>query len=99
MENDLSLEKIVQLVTREVIREMGRRGTVPLQTPAGPTAALDPTTSVRIDMRSYKTPIVTEHALNRLHERTVTVIIPAGAIITPRAKELMRERNISVVFE
>ena len=50
-------------------------------------------------MRNYKTPIVTEHALSRLHERTATVIVPAGAIITPRARELIREKNLKVIVE
>lgn len=99
MENNLSLEKIVQLVTREVMRELGRKGTVAAQTSAGATIALDPTISTRLDMDGYKTPIVTENALTRLHERTTSVIVPSGTIITPRAKELLRDRNISVVFE
>jgi hypothetical protein len=99
METNLPLEKIIETVTREVMRELGRRGIYPVKAEKGAAATFDPTTSARLDMGSYKTPIVTENALNRLHERTVTVIVPAGAIITPRAKELMRERNISVAFE
>jgi hypothetical protein len=99
METNLPLEKIIELVTREVMRELGSRGIVPGRTGATATAAIDPTTSVRLDMRNYKTPIVTEHALTRLHERTAAVIVPAGAIITPRARELIREKNLKVIVE
>lgn len=96
METDLQLEKIIELVTREVMNELGRKGVVP---GTGATAALDSTTSVRLDMSKYKTPLVTENAVNRLHERTITVIVPAGAVITPRARGLLREKNITVVVE
>ena len=99
MENDLSLEKIVQLVTREVMRELGRKGMAPAPTGAGATVALDPAASARPDMTGYKTPILTENMVARLHERTVTAIVPSGSIVTPRAKEILRKRNISVVFE
>jgi hypothetical protein len=99
METTLSLDKIVQIVTREVMSELARKGIAAPRTGASAATALDTMTNVRLDMSKFKTPIVTENALSRLHERAVTVIVPAGAIITPRAKEFLRERNISVVFE
>jgi hypothetical protein len=98
MAGDLPLEQLVRLVTQEVMRELARQKTTP-GIPVGVAAAADPATSVRLDMGKYKTPIVTEQALARLHDRTSTIIVPAGSIVTPRAKELLREKNISVVFE
>jgi hypothetical protein len=95
MKPELSIEKIIELVTREVMRELGRGA----PSTTGANAATDPAAGVRLDMSNYRTPIVTENAIRRLHERAGTVIVPAGTIITPRAKEIMREKNITIVFE
>jgi hypothetical protein len=100
METNLSIDAIVQLVTREVMRELSRRGIggkSGLET--AKTNGPDARASERLDMSKFKTPIITEQALSRLHERTEAVVVPFGTIVTPRAKELLRERSISVVFE
>jgi len=47
-------------------------------------------------MSKYKTPILTENHIQRLHELTGKVIIPQGTIVTPKAKELLKEKNLSL---
>ena len=90
------IEAIVRQAVDEVLKELTRRGAV-LPGPQAPPAA--PTGSQRIDMHLYKTPLLTENALARLHELTGTVIVPAATVVTPRAKEVLRQKNISIVYE
>jgi hypothetical protein len=93
-------ENLIQLVTREVMRELAARGIAGIGPQSNePQNASDATMRQRIDMSKYRTPIITENAIMRMHERTATVLAPKGTILTPRAKELMRERNISVIYE
>jgi hypothetical protein len=85
------LESIVRRVTQEVWQELARKGiAIPALLPDGP---------VRIDMSRYRTPLLTERAIAGLHPRSNNVAVPKGTIVTPRAKELLREKNIGIVFE
>ena len=89
-----AIESIVRRVAHEVWQELARKGiALPDVAKALPDGA------VRIDMARYRTPLLSEHALAGLHTRTHTVVVPAGTIVTPRAKELLREKNIGIVFE
>jgi len=89
-----TVESIVRRVTREVWLELARKGKTP---PAGPAAL--PDGAVRLDMSKYRTPVLTERALMGLHNRTHTVVAPAGTVVTPRAKELVRDKRITIVYE
>lgn len=91
-ENDL--ESIVHRVTLEVWRELAKRG---IALPASPAAL--PDGAVKIDMSRYRTPLLTERTLAGLHPRAHTVVVPNGTIVTPRAKDLLREKRIGLAFE
>jgi hypothetical protein len=101
MINELSLETVVKAVTREVLRELAKQG----ETRAPKTCSCHRATpsaaagSERLDMGAYKTPIVTENSVRRLHELTSSIVVPAATRITPRAKELLREKNITIIFD
>jgi hypothetical protein len=88
------LEAIVRRVTQEVWRELAGLG-IAL---AAPPSAL-PDGAVRIDFSRYRTPVLTERALLGLHQTSHTVVVPKGTIVTPRAKEFLREKKIGIVFE
>jgi hypothetical protein len=89
-----ALEAIVRRVTQEVWRELERQG---ITLPAAPATL--PDGAMRIDMSRYRTPLLTERALTGLHPRAHTVVVPAGTIVTPRAKELLREKRIYIIYE
>jgi hypothetical protein len=89
-----ALESIVHRVTQEVWQELARKG---ITIPATPASLPDGT--VRIDMSRYRTPLLTERAIAGLHPRSNNVAVPKGTIVTPRAKELLREKNIGIVYE
>jgi hypothetical protein len=95
------VEEIIRIVTQEVLRTLGRDGTSGACAPGNarlPASASQGQTE-RIDMAKYRTPLVGEHSIARLHELTARIIVPAAAVITPRAKELIREKKIEIIFE
>lgn len=91
-ENDL--ESIVHRVTLEVWRELAKQG---IALPTSPSAL--PDGAVKIDMSRYRTPLLTERALAGLHPSAHTVVVPKGTIVTPRAKDFMREKRIGMAFD
>lgn len=95
---DITLEQLIRQVTQEVLRQLAAQGVMVAQ---GNTChAISAGQKVeRIDMSKYKTPLVTEQALLRLHESTQEIVVPVGTILTPRAKELIRKKNIRILEE
>jgi hypothetical protein len=88
------LEAIVRQVTQNVWRELASRGIVVQKEPA----AL-PDGAVRIDFSRYRTPVLTERTIAGLHLQSHTVVVPQGTIVTPRAKEILREKQIGIIYE
>lgn len=88
------LEAIVRQVTQNVWRELACRGIAVQKSPA----AL-PDGAVRIDFSRYRTPVLTERAIAGLHQQAHTVVVPEGTIVTPRAKEITREKQIGIIYE
>lgn len=100
---EISIEKLVSLVTAEVVKELVKQG-VTVTSPSGSVlnANVAPplnTKVQKIDMSKYKTPVLTENHIRRLHVLTGAVVVPKGTIVTPKAKELIREKQINVVME
>ncbi|MFC1569257.1 hypothetical protein ACFL4L_03415 [bacterium] len=96
---EISIEELIVRVTHEVIRELKTHNiTVIFDTPIRNTISGQHTKSETIDMSKYKTPILTENHIQRLHELTGEIIIPKGTIITPKARELIRERQLEITI-
>ena len=98
----LSLEKIIQLVAREVVRELERQGVTVVSggTPGHGSAASEDCTETEImDMSGYRSPVLTARMLSRLRERTGAVVVPEGTVVTPRAREMIRQRSLVVRYE
>ena len=49
-------------------------------------------------MSKYKTPVLTENHMRKLHVLTGEVIVPKGTVVTPKAKELIKEKQILISF-
>ncbi len=95
---DVNIERIVEMVTREVLRQLGNPGAPIIE--AGSASAAQPLTGVaRIDMSKYKTPLITERDMLTLHELTREILVPQGTILTPRARDLIRKKNITILYE
>ena len=86
------IEEIVRRVVTEVMRELSRSS--PQAAPHGFRNK-----SERLDLNGYKTPVVTEKHIRRLHELTGELIVPKKTIITPKARDVIREKGIRVKME
>jgi hypothetical protein len=106
--DEVSVEAIILKVTQRVLREFADRGiqVIPSTGPAllpGPGIAVSngasPVRSERADMTGYRTPVLIERHVRKLHELTEAVIVPRGTVVSPKAKELLRDKNIQLCIE
>ena len=105
--NEVSLEKIVDLVVQEVVKELVKNGVKIVGAHANNFKISDHhnhdyglrTKVEHIDMSNYKTPLLTERHIRKLHELTGEIIIPVGTIITPKAKEAIRTQKININYQ
>ena len=99
--NEVSIEKIIQLVTQEVVAQLKSSGVTVTagHTAAGIAESCIQRKTERIDMGKFKTPVLTEKHINRLHELTGKIIIPRGTIITPKAREITKRKQIFIEIE
>jgi len=100
---EISLQKLIELVTAEVVKELKKQG-VQVVDATGKNVSNTQmhnyrTKTERIDMSKYKSPILTENHIKQLHELTGNLIVPHGTIITPKAKELLKEKNLTLQVE
>ena len=105
--NEVAIENIIQLVTQEVIKQLKSSGVTVTAGQAGAAVAnalnADQSSiqskTERIDMSKFKTPVLTEKHINRLHELTGKIIIPRGTVITPKAREITKRKQIFIEIE
>jgi hypothetical protein len=103
----IDLETIVRRVAEQVIRELKNQGirivsSGPAGRPSGSSGsgnAGDGPPVLRPDLSGYKTPVLLERHLLKLAEPVGVLVVPRGTVISPRAKERLRDRNIQVRFE
>jgi hypothetical protein len=105
------MEAIVRRVTELVIRELGEgmRQAHAGGPPDGPDnrpnrgCGRDSGRSgihvERMDMSEYRTPVLTERHVRGLQASTTAVIVPPGTVVSPQARESLRDRNIQLVIE
>jgi hypothetical protein len=94
-----SIENIVKIIVDEVIKALAEKGMIAL--PEGKVAPCGGGTKTgieQIDFSSYRTPVLTEKVINGLHELTGGIRVPCGTIVTPRAKEGLKKKNISIYY-
>lgn len=98
----ITLEELILKITREVIRELGRQNisvTIGEQSvQSGHQSGLIRHTETP-DMSKYKTPVLTENHIQKLHELTGEIIIPSGTIMTPKARELVKQKNLRITIK
>jgi ethanolamine utilization cobalamin adenosyltransferase len=91
------------MITANVIKELKKQG-VEIVSGNGVYGKKNPQEGLRtktetIDMTKYRSPVLTENQIRRLHELTGEILIPTGTVITPKALELIKEKQISIVFD
>lgn len=95
----VSLETVILRVVEQVVRELKNQGIQIVPPNSG--AAPDGNSSgiERVDMTGYKTPVLTERHVLALREQTGTVVVPKGTVVSPKARERLRDRNIALRVE
>jgi hypothetical protein len=100
---EITLEKLINLVTAEVVKELKKQGIQIISSSDNNGLRITGnslrTKSEKIDMSRYRTPVLTEIHIRRLHELTGEVIIPSNTIITPKAKEIIKEKKLIITRE
>ena len=105
---EVSIDTIVSMVVKEVLKEL-EKNNVRVVYSDSPKESHDPAGNVqrkgfktkteKIDMSAYKSPLLTENHINRLHELTGEIIIPRNTIITPKARQALRLKKITIKYE
>lgn len=100
---EITLEKLISLVTVEVVKELKKQGIQVISSLDNDGLGISTdslrTKSEKIDMSKYRTPVLTEIHIRRLHQLTGEVIIPKNTIITPKAKEIIKEKSLIITRE
>lgn len=96
---EISLEKIIEIVTREVIKELISRGVKIEQSGNIEKKSAVKTDSVEIDMSGYRTPILTENNFQTIDANILKVIVPAKTIITPGARNIIKKNNLTIIYK
>jgi hypothetical protein len=94
---EVSLETIIRRVTERVVHELEKEG---IKTVPSGKLQPDPGTRIeRVEMCGFKTPVLLERHVLRLHALTRIVAVPAGTVVSPKAREALRDRNILLQTE
>jgi hypothetical protein len=95
---NLSIEELVNKVVSEVLAELSRRG---LKVDLGPlrNAPVKPAppanTAVHIvDMSCFRSPVLLESHLSSLASEVKEIAVPAGTVITPGARDIIKKKNL-----
>ena len=90
----------IEQIVREVLARLDLRADQPETLPVNGTASNPPaaTNAVAADSLTLAERVITADLLSRRLNGVRQVVLPAGAIVTPSAKDLLRERNIGWSF-
>ena len=95
----MSIEEIVEVVTREVIKELLRQGVkVDKSLPAKPGSAHREEV-LEVDMSGYKTPILAESSFHKIASETKELIVPEKTVITPGARDIIKRNQIRISYK
>lgn len=90
---ELTLEKIIEIVTREVIKELTRKG-IDLDVSALSNQAIQQ--SMVVDMTGYKTPILTASHLEKINPWIKEIVVPKGTILSPGARDIIKRKALLI---
>jgi hypothetical protein len=95
---NLTMEQLVEKVVAAVLAELSRRG---VKVDSGPPqksnfkAASPQSPAVHVvDMSGFRSPVLLERHLFTLAPEIKEIEVPAGTVITPGAREILRKKNL-----
>jgi len=99
---DLTIEDLVNKVVAEVLKELARRGIhadpAPLRAGSQGQSASSTETVRKIDMTGFRSPVLLERHLEALKPDIKEIVVPAGTVITPGAREILRRKNLTLKY-
>ena len=97
---EISIDMLVQIIVREVLAELAKRGIFPGKTAGEGRAVTAPLTPgvVPIDMTGYRTPVLTEQRVRSLGPHVREISVPAGTVCTGGAREALQQRKMKLTF-
>lgn len=99
----IEIEKLIEIIVKEVIAELLKRGEVidfsheKLTIDNSNTELKLDVKRLAIDMSNYKTPLLTEGHLASLGSEIVEIVVPTNTIITPGAKEIIKKQKLILI--
>ena len=95
----MSIEEIVELVTREVIKELLRQGVKVEDSLPDKTKPVNGKEVLEVDMSGFKTPILTESSFHKIASETKELIVPEKTVITPGARDIIKRNQIRISYK
>ena len=94
----ITLEKIIEIVTKEVVAELLKKG-IEISTTDNGANKVAMSKPIEIDMTAFKTPVLTQNALLELGKEVHEIIIPAKTVITPGAGYIIKKNTIKITYK
>ena len=97
----INIESLVEIIVKEVIAELSKIGVEVeylKEMKSGNFSRLENRKKQEIDMSGFKTPILTEYALESIGQDVNEIIIPKGTVFTPGARDIIKKRNFIINY-
>jgi hypothetical protein len=95
---DIPIEKLVELIVRQVLTELAKQGIRVGGAPGRHQPASADPARVTIDMTGYRTPVLTEDRVRSLDPRVREILIPPGTVCTIGARDTVQRRKIKIIY-
>ena len=97
----INIENLVEIIVKEVIAELSKIGVeidYLKEIKTGDFYNNGVQKKQEIDMSNYKTPVLTEFALESVGQDVNEIIIPKGTVFTPGARDIIKKRNFVISY-
>ena len=95
----VSLEEIIEIVTREVIAELLKKGVAIEGSFSGEGNQDRKKKSLEMDLNEFKTPVLTENNLGVVDDDICELIVPEKTIITPGARGIIKRKALTIIYK
>ncbi|MGA7720198.1 MAG: hypothetical protein WCA84_03395 [Ignavibacteriaceae bacterium] len=96
----INIEKLVELITNEVVEQLTQLGVEIDYSSIKERKIISGNNRKNlneiINLKNYKTPVLTINQLNSLGEDIWEIEVPRGTIITPGARDIIKKRNLRI---
>jgi hypothetical protein len=97
----ISIENLVEIIVKEVVAELSKIGVeldLSKEMIISDFSNNGKLKKQEINMSNYKTPILTEFALESISKDVNEIIIPKGTVFTPGARDIIKKRNFIISY-